>query len=266
MNQSSFSLAGEVALVTGAARGIGQAIALGLAGCGADVALDDILVDGLEETAQKVRKLGRNSLTIEADLRTLEGRDKIVKEALTRFGKVDILVNDAALPPLRAPALETDETGWDNIMDTNLKGLFFLSLAVAKEAMIPQKRGKIINIASIAGFQPLWGQGVYCISKAGVIMVTQVLASEWAEYGIRVNAIAPKMVRTKMSERVWTNPERLRNWEQSIALGRIAVPEDIVGAVIYFASDASAYATGQTLLLNGGIKVGYPSGVAPPKQ
>jgi len=132
--------------------------------------------------------------------------------------------------------------------------------------MIPQKRGKIINIASIAGFQPLWGQGVYCISKAGVIMVTQVLASEWAEYGIRVNAIAPKMVRTKMSERVWTSPERLRNWEQSIALGRIAVPEDIVGAVIYFASDASAYATGQTLLLNGGIKVGYPSGVAPPKQ
>ena len=266
MNKSGLSLEGRVALVTGAARGIGQAIALELARFGADVAIDDILVDGLQETAGKINEIGGSSLVIEADVSTWEGRDKIVKEALARFGRIDILVNDAALPPLRAPVLETDEEGWDSIMGTNLKGLFFLSLAVAREAMIPQRKGNIVNLASLASFQPLWGQGVYCISKAGVAMVTQVLASEWAEYGIRVNAVAPKLVKSKMSERVWTDPERLRSWEQSIALGRIAVPEDIVGAVIYFASDASAFVTGQTLLLNGGIKLGYQAGVAPPKK
>lgn len=256
MKQPSFSLAGEVALVTGAARGIGQAIARGLAGAGADVAISDINAAGLEETAKEIKKIGKNSLAIEADVSTRKGRDKMVKETLAHFSRIDILVNDAALPPLWGPVIETDEEGWDRIMNTNLKGLFFLCVAVAKEVMIPQKRGNIINLASIASFKPAWGQGAYGFSKAAVLMVTQILASEWAKYGIRVNAIAPRLVKTKMTEIIWSDPEKLKKRLENIALGRIAYPEDMVGAVIYFASQASEYVTGQTLLLDGGIDFG----------
>ncbi len=256
MKQPSFSLEGELALVTGAARGIGQAIALGLAGAGADVAINDISGTGLEETAEELKKIGKNPLVIEADVSTWEGRGQIVKKTLTQFGRIDILINDAALPPLWTPVIETDEAGWDRIMNTDLKGLFFLSVAVAKEAMIPQKKGNIVNLASIASFKPAWGQGAYSFAKAGVWMLTQILASEWAKYGIRVNAIAPRLVKTKMTEIVWSDPEKLKSRVQTIALGRIAYPEDMVGAVIYFASQASEYVTGQTLLLDGGIGIG----------
>jgi len=253
MKQPSFSLKGEVALVTGAARGIGQAIAWGLAGAGADVAIDDVITTGLEETSQGVKKIGKECLIIKADVSTKEGRDKIVKE--TMFGRIDILVNDAAQPPLWTPVIETDEESWDRIMNTNLKGLYFLCVAVAEAAMIPQKKGNIVNLASIASFRAVWGQGAYGFSKAAVLMVTQILASEWAKYGIRVNAIAPRLVQTKMTEIVWSDPERLKNRISNIALGRIAQPEDMVGAVIYFASQASEYVTGQTLLLDGGINL-----------
>ncbi len=256
MKQPSFSLDGEVALVTGAARGIGQAIAWGLAGAGADIAIIDVNAEGLKKTAKELEKMGKAPLPIEADVSTWEGREKIVKETLSRFGRIDILVNNAAVPPTWGPVIETDEESWDRIFNTNLKGLFFLCVAVAKEAMIPQKKGNIVNLASIASFKPAWGQGAYSFAKAGVWMLTQILASEWAKYGIRVNAIAPRLVKTKMTEIIWTNPEKLKRRVDSIALGRIANPEDMVGAVIYFASQASEYVTGQTLLLDGGIGFG----------
>ena len=255
MKQPKFSLEGEVAVVTGAARGIGQAIAWGLAGAGADVAVDDILVDGLKETAKGIEERGRRSLIIEADISTNEGRDKIVKDTLAKFGRIDILVNDAARPPAYKTVLETEEAECYNIMDINLKGLFLLAKAVAREAMIPQKKGSIVNIASITANRPVLGQGAYAVGKAGVPMVTQVLASEWAEHGIRVNAISPRLVKTKMAESIWSDPEKLKMREKMIALGRIALPEDIVGPVIFFASQGSAYVTGQTLIVDGGIGI-----------
>lgn len=256
MEQPVFSLEGEVALVTGAAGGIGQAIAWGLARSGAQVTITDIDAVGIKETAKVVKGAATDVLSIEADLSTSNGRNRIVKETLTKFGRIDILVNSAGKPWLRGLAIETDEKGWDEIMDINLKGLFFLSIAVVKEAMIPQNKGSIINLASIASFRPLRIQGIYCVSKAGVAMVTQVLASELAKYGIRVNAIAPRLVKTKMTEHAWFDPEVLKERLKAIALGRIAVPEDMVGAVIYFASKASSYVTGQTLLIDGGIGIG----------
>jgi len=256
MKQPSFSLEGEVAMVTGAARGIGQAIAWGLAGAGADVVITDINGAGCEETSGEVKKLGRKSLIIEADVGTREGRDKMGKGALAQFGRIDILVNNAAVPPPWVPVIETDEETWDRIMNIDLKGLFYLCVAVAKEAMIPQKKGNIINLASIASLKPTWGQGVYGFAKAGVWMVTQTLASEWAKYGIRVNAIAPRLIKTKMTEILQGDPEKMKSRLSNIALGRIGYPEDMVGAVIYFASQASEYVTGQTLLLDGGIGLG----------
>jgi len=250
MKQPSFSLEGEVAVVTGAARGIGQAIAWGLAGAGADVAVDDILLEGLKETARGIEERGRRSLIIEADVSSREGRDKIVRDTLAKFGRIDILVNDAARPPAYKTVFETEEAEWDNIMDINLKGLFYLSRAVAKEAMAPQKKGCIINIASITAYRPVWGQGAYAVGKAGVPMATQVMASEWAQYGIRVNAIAPRLVKTKMAESIW-GKER----EKMIALGRISLPEDMVGPVIFFASQGSNFVTGQTLIVDGGTGI-----------
>ena len=256
MKQPSFSLEGEVALVTGAGRGIGQAIAWGLAGAGADVAISDINSAGFEETTKEIDKIGRKSLTIEADVSTPEGRDKMVKETLAKFGRIDILVNNAAVPPPWVPVIDTDEATWDRIMNIDLKGLFYLCVAVAKEAMIPQKKGNIVNLTSIAALRPTWGQGVYGFAKAGVLMLTQTLASEWAKHGIRVNAIAPRLIATKMTEALRKDPEKMKSRLSNIALGRIGYPEDMVGAVIYFASQASEYVTGQNLLLDVGIGLG----------
>ena len=255
MKQPDFSLEGEVAIVTGAARGIGQAIAWGLAGAGADVAIDDILPDGLKETAKGIEERGKKCLIIEADVSTNKGRDKIVKNTLAKFGRIDILVNNAARPPVFKTMLETEEAEWDNIMDINLKGLLYLSKLVAKEAMIPQKKGAIVNVASIVAYRPVWGQGAYAIGKAGVPMATQVMASEWAQYGIRVNAIAPRLVKTKMAESIWSDPELLKSREKMIALGRISLPEDMVGPIIFFASQASGFVNGQTLIVDGGIGI-----------
>lgn len=255
MNQPSFSLEGKVSLITGGARGIGQAIALGLANAGADITIGDISAAEMRDTIKEIEKVGGKSLGIETDVGTQAGRDRLVKETMAQFGRIDILVNNAALGPSWGPVIEVGEEEWGRLMDLNLKSCFFLSQAVAKEAMIPQKRGNIVNLASLNSFRPTKGSGVYAISKAGVWMLTQVLASEWAQYGIRVNAIAPRLVQTKMIEALLTDPEALKLRLRMNAQGRIAQPEEMVGAVIYLASDASSYVTGHTILLTGGIGI-----------
>lgn len=246
-----FRLDGKVALITGGSRGIGKAIALALAEAGADVILASRKPPDLEATTQEIRQMGRKTLAVPANVRHLPEIDNLVKKSMEKFGRIDILVNNAGTNPTFGSIFKMDETVWDIIMGLNLKGYFFLSQAVAK-IMRDKGGGTIINTASEAGIRPGAGLGAYSISKAGVIMLTQVLAQELGRYNIRVNAIAPGVIKTRLSEALWSDPERVKETENNTALGRIAEPEEMADAVLFFASEASSYITGQTILLDGG--------------
>ena len=246
-----FHLPGKVALVTGGSRGIGRSIALGLAEAGADIVLASRKLPDLEAVAQEITDMGRKALPVSANVRHLPEIDNLVKKAVDEFGHIDILVNNAGTNPIFGSVFNVEEPAWDVIMGLNLKGYFFLSQAVGK-IMRDKGGGSIINVSSSAGITPDVGLGVYSISKAGVIMLTQVLAQEWGQYNIRVNAIAPGVVKTKLSTLLWSTPEIREKVEGSTALGRIAEPEEMVGAVLLLASDASSYMTAQTIMLDGG--------------
>jgi len=248
-----FSLKGKVALVTGGSRGIGKAIAVGLAKAGADVALASRKLPDLEEVAKEIKAAGRKSLAVATHVGRLEEINNLVSKVKEEFGKIDILVNNAGTNPTMDQAMEIEERAWDSIMNLNLKGLFFLSQAVAK-LMKEQGGGKIINVASIEGITP-GILPVYAISKAGVIMATKVMAQQWAKYNIRVNAIAPGLTKTRFAEALWSNPEILNVAVTRTPMGRIAEPEEMVGAVIFLASDASGYVTGQVLAVDGGATI-----------
>jgi NAD(P)-dependent dehydrogenase (short-subunit alcohol dehydrogenase family) len=248
-----FSLKGRVALVTGGSRGIGKAIAVGLAGAGADVVLASRKLPDLEEVAGEIKGLGRKSLAVATHVGRLEEISNLVTRVKDEFGKIDILVNNAATNPTMEQAIDIGERAWDSIMNLNLKGLFFLSQAVA-QLMKEQGGGKIINVASIEGVTP-GILPVYAISKAGVIMATKVMAQEWAKYGIRVNAIAPGLTRTRFSEALWSNPDILSVAMMITPMARVAEPEEMVGAVVFLASDASGYVTGQVLAVDGGATI-----------
>jgi len=248
-----FSLKGKVALVTGGSRGIGKAIAVGLAKVGADVALASRKLPDLEEVAKEIKGAGRKSLAVATHVGRLEEINNLVTKVKEEFGKIDILVNNAGTNPTMDQAMEIEERAWDSIMNLNLKGLFFLSQAVAK-LMKEQGGGKIINVASIEGITP-GILPVYAISKAGAIMATKVMAQQWAEYNIRVNAIAPGLTRTRFSEALWSNPDILSAAMMMTPMKRVAEPEEMVGAVIFLASDASGYITGQVLAVDGGATI-----------
>jgi NAD(P)-dependent dehydrogenase (short-subunit alcohol dehydrogenase family) len=246
------SFAGRVAVVTGGRRGIGRAIALALAQAGADVALGDRTVDDgqLEAAAAEIKKLGGRALALQVDITKKAEVDNFVQAVVAEFGAIDILVNNAAMN-IRAPLLELGEDGWGKVIDTDLKGCFLCAQAVGK-IMVEQGRGNIVNIASTAAMHPTPGMGAYCIAKAGVVMLTGVLAVELGGYNIRVNAVAPSMVKTKFSQPLWSNPETLKEIEAGIPLGRLAEPGDIVGSVLFLASDAAGYITGHTVVVDGG--------------
>jgi NAD(P)-dependent dehydrogenase (short-subunit alcohol dehydrogenase family) len=245
-------LEGQIALVTGGSRGIGKATAIGFAKAGADVVVVSRRLPDLEKVAEEIKGLGRKSLAIAAHVGRREQLGDIVGKATEEFGRIDILVNNAGTSPALHPALEADERIWDAIMNVNLKGIFFLSQAVAR-VMKEHGGGKIISVASMAGFTPEPANGIYAISKAGVIMATKVMAVEWARYNIRVNCIAPGQVHTQLGDQ---GLQFIPGYEEKIlkrtALGRIAQPDEIVGAMIYRASDASSFVTGQTVVVDGG--------------
>ena len=247
------SLKNKVVLITGASRGIGQATAMGLARAGADVAIASRKLPDLEAVAAEIRKMGRKCLPVAAHIGKTEEINNLVQKVMDEFGKIDILVNNAATNPSMASALDVDERAWDSIMNLNLKGLFFLSQAVAK-TMKEKGGGKIINVSSIAGISPDI-LPVYSISKAGVIMATKVMAQQWAPYNIRVNAIAPGLTKTRFSEALWKNQDILNIAMSRTPLGRPAEPEEMVGAILYLASDASSYVTGQVLAIDGGMTI-----------
>jgi NAD(P)-dependent dehydrogenase (short-subunit alcohol dehydrogenase family) len=255
MDDPRFRLDGKVALVTGSSRGIGEAIALAFAGAGADVIVSSRNLADLEKVAEEIRGLGRRALAVVAHIGRLAEADNLVKGVMEEFNRIDILVNNAATNPTWAYILESEERLWDSIMNLNLKGPFFLSQKVAK-IMKEQGGGNIINIASVEGFMVGDRSAIYDISKAGLIHFTKAAASEWAQYNIRVNAIAPGSVKTRLTHSMWENQEYRTVLESKIPLHRIAQPMEMVGAAIYLASDAAGYTTGSLIVVDGGLTIG----------
>jgi NAD(P)-dependent dehydrogenase (short-subunit alcohol dehydrogenase family) len=255
MDIPKFSLDGKVALVTGGSRGIGEAIALAFADAGADVVVSSRSQPDLEKVAEEIRGLGRRALALAAHIGRLVEVDNLVKGAMEEFNRIDILVNNAATNPAWVHILESEERLWDSIMNLNLKGPFFLSQKVAK-IMKEQGGGSIINIASVEGFMVGDRSAIYDISKAGLINFTKAAASEWAQYNIRVNAIAPGSVQTRLTRSMWENQEYRTVLESKIPLHRIAQPMEMAGAAIYLASDAAGYTTGSLIVVDGGLTLG----------
>ena len=255
---SKFSLKGKTAIVTGSSRGIGKAIALGFAKAGAKVALTSRKMNDLEANAAEIKTFGGEALPIQAHLGKMEEINRMVSTVMERFGRIDILVNNAGSSPAMGTVLDSDERLWETIMNLNLRGLYFTSQVVAK-VMKKQGGGKIINIASIDGFKPEPGVSVYSISKAGVRMITKAFALELAPFNIQVNAIAPGPISTKMLDSHWfhLSPEEAKKQKEAMAkmtpMGRIGEPDEIVGAAIYLASDASSYTTGAEIVIDGGL-------------
>jgi 2-deoxy-D-gluconate 3-dehydrogenase len=244
----SFDLSGRTAIVTGANTGIGQAVAMALAGAGAAVL--GVGRSSMADTDRMIADIGGRFASFSADLATIEPVDAIVEAALSTFGSVDILVNNAGIIR-RADAIEFTEADWDEVMDVNLKSAFFLSQAVAKR-MLPRGRGKIINIASMLSFQGGIRIPSYTASKSGLAGLTRLLACEWAQKGINVNAIAPGYFVTNNTTALREDANRSRDILARIPAGRWGNPEELGGAAIFLASDAAAYVHGTILPVDGG--------------
>lgn len=251
MSLTEFSLEGKIAFVTGGGRGLGRAGALALAGAGAHVALVSRTRGQLEETAAAVERLGRKSLVAIADIRNGAEVEAAVRATVEAFGRIDILFNNAGTN-VRKPVVEMADEDWHTIMETNVKGIFVVARAVARQ-MIAQKGGRIINMSSNSAVSPERGKVVYASSKGAVKQFTQGLALELAPHGINVNAIAPGYMLTPLVQGyLEADAERYRRILQRIALGRIGQPEEIGGALVFLASDASRYITGATIAIDGG--------------
>jgi len=251
MDYPDFALNGQIALVTGAARGLGRAISLALAHAGADVALGLRDVGADAGVTAEIRKMGRRALPLQMDVsqtqQIFRGVDATVKE----FGRLDILVNNAGIAP-ENPAENVREGDFDATLAVNLKGTFFASQAAGR-VMIAQKKGTIINMSSQAGFAALPTESVYCMTKAAIAHLTKCLAVEWGKYGITVNAVAPTFIHTPGTEEYLSNPAALADTVERIAaLHRIGEPMEVAGAVVFLASPAASLITGETLLIDGG--------------
>lgn len=256
---TSFSLEGKVALVTGASRGIGQAIAMSFARAGARLIVSSRKLESLQPVAAAIQEAGGKALAVQAHVGRPEEVGALIGQAVENWGRVDILVNNAATNPHFGPLLTADEGQWDKILDTNAKGVFRLCKAVVP-LMEAQGGGKIINLASVAGLQPAPAMGMYGISKAAVIMLTRVLALELGHANIQVNAIAPGVIKTRFSQVLWQTPEIAEPTLRKLPLGRFGEPEDVAGLALYLASPASDYVTGGVFVVDGGMGLASPMG------
>ena len=251
MDCTFLSLEGKIALVTGASRGIGKAIALAFADAGADLAIASRKLEDLEKVAGEIKTKGRKALCVPTHARKIDDLENLVQKTMEAYNRIDILVNNAATNPAMGPIVDTDEKTYDHIMETNLKGYFMLS-KLAGKIMRDQKTGTIINISSAGGVSPAEGLGPYCISKAGINMLTKAMALEMGPYNVRVNAIAPRIVKTKFSEALWSNEKLMKLEYQFTPLKCVATPEEIAQTALYLASSATNYMTGHVLVMNGG--------------
>ncbi|MGB8647630.1 MAG: SDR family oxidoreductase [Anaerolineae bacterium] len=252
MDTSFLSLDGKVALITGGSRGIGRAIALAFADAGCDIIISSRKQADLDQVAEEIRARGRQAWALAAHNREPEDLRKLAAAVKEQVGRVDILVNNAATNPVMAPLVDIEERTYDQIINTNLKGYFLMSQLIGK-LMIEQGRGgNIINISSVGGLSPDKGLAVYCISKAGINMLTKALALELAEHQIRVNAIAPGVVKTHMSKAIWSNEAIMQSEFEHTPLKRIAEPEEVARLALYLVSGAAAYITGQIIVMDGG--------------
>ncbi|KTS70946.1 MULTISPECIES: 2-dehydro-3-deoxy-D-gluconate 5-dehydrogenase KduD [Pantoea] len=246
---NAFSLHGNVAVVTGCNTGLGQGMAMGLAEAGCDiVGINQVEPD---ETQARVTALGRRFLSLKADLRKIDAIPALLDSAVAHFGRIDILVNNAGLIR-REDAINFSEQDWDDVMDLNIKSLFFMSQAVARHFIAQGSGGKIINIASMLSFQGGIRVPSYTASKSGVMGITRLLANEWAKYRINVNAIAPGYMATDNTQQLRADAQRNADILNRIPAGRWGQPDDVMGPVVFLASPASDYINGYTLAVDGG--------------
>lgn len=254
MSEKRYRLDGKKAVVTGASRGIGKAIALTLAEAGADLALCGRNIDDLKPVAEEIKAKGREALIFSCHIGKTDQVNDFVKQVLDKWGFVDVLINNAATNPIFGPTLASTEDAFDKILATNVKGPYNLCMKFGK-LMLKEQKGSIVNVASTAGVTPAMMLGLYSVSKAAVIMLTKVLASEWGSANVRVNCICPGVVKTKFSKAIWSSDVILKEVTKSTPMGRIAESEEIADAVLFFASDASSFITGQTLIVDGGQRM-----------
>ena len=252
MAVADFSLKGKVAIVTGGSKGIGRSIALGLAEHGADVAVAARKPEPLAEAVEAVQALGRQAIGIPTNVRRTEELKTLVDETLRQLGRVDYLVNNAGTNPVYGAVQEIDERAWDIIMNTNVKSAHFLSNFAREAMLLHGEGGAIVNVSSVGGRLASDVIGGYSVSKAAVIMLTQVQAKTWGADGIRVNCIAPGLIKTDFARALWDDEQTRRAAEATAALSRIGDPDEMAGAVVYLCSPASSFVTGQTLVLDGG--------------
>ncbi|MBL7873270.1 MAG: glucose 1-dehydrogenase [Cyclobacteriaceae bacterium] len=249
---STFDLTGKVAVITGASKGIGEAIARLYGSAGAQVVVSSRKQEAVDRVATSINSAGGKARGIACNMGDMNDVQKLITETITAFGRIDILVNNAATNPTFGPVIETNEAAFDKIMNVNVKGPFEL----AKKAypfMKEKKSGSIINISSIGGLRPEAGLGIYSMSKAALISLTKVMAKEWGDDNIRANVICPGLIKTKLSEALWSNDKIMHTMMKMLPIKRVGTPGEIAALALFLGSDASAYCTGSVFTADGGF-------------
>jgi len=264
MSDSLFDLAGQVAIVTGTSRGLGQYFARALAKAGADLILTSRHRETLIEFEAEIHNLGRRCVSLELDVRDEASIKRMAVEAEAAFGQIHILVNNAGCN-VRKPAVDVSWNDWNLVLDTNLRGSFFVAQAIAR-GMIAHNYGRIINIGSVTSVFGFAGLAPYCASRGGIRQLTMSLADDWGRHGVTVNCLAPGWFKTEQNKVLYEDPEWVEYLTDRIPVKRPGLPHDLDGAVVFLASEASRYITGQTLLVDGGISTGATRATVAPKK
>jgi NAD(P)-dependent dehydrogenase (short-subunit alcohol dehydrogenase family) len=250
-----FSLDGKTAIITGGTRGIGLAVAQGFLEAGANVTVSSRKQEHVDDALRGLAAHASKLLGVAAHVAQTDDLERLVAATEDRFGAVNVLVNNAGTNPYFGPLVDSKDWAWDKTMDVNLKAPYRLSRLVARRMIATGSGGSIINMASVAGLTASPLQGIYCVSKAALIMLTRVLAKELGPHNIRVNCICPGVIKTRLSEALWKDPHAEQQAVQLKALGRIGQTEELIGAALYFASDASSFTTGASLQVDGGMVI-----------